>query len=139
MKKLSLALLAVLLFVGQSQAGIVLEFFQGTSVNDTTLSLTPFPNNTVTLVPGGPMQFVQVAMLQTAPTAILNDLNGLAAYRILGVYGPNQTGNWVVPATVPGGNGTLPLCNVADPTYTLDRAYRAMNCPPGCGEIFANA
>ena len=124
MKKLSLALVATLFFVCQSQSAIVLEFFQGTSVNDTTLSLTPYPNDTVTLVAGGSMQFVQVAMHQTAPTTVLDANNGLAAWLIQGQYGPNQMGNWVVPATVPGGVGTTPVCNVSDPnTYTSIRAY----------------
>src|SRR5262249_45482246 len=122
MKKLSLALATALLFVDQSRASIVLEFFQGTSVNDTTLSLTPFPNNTVALVPGGPVQFVEVAMHQTAPTNILTPTNGLAIYLIQGVYGPNQPGNWVVPATVSG--GTAPIVNNLGYGYDLIRSYR---------------
>src|SRR5262245_28766712 len=123
MKKLSLALATTLLFVGQSRAAIVLEFFQGTSVNDTTLSLTPFPSNTVTLVPGGPMQFVQVAMHQTAPTSVLTPNNGLYFYYVQGVYGLNQPGNWIVPATVPG--GTAPLVDTwAAYGHSVFRSYR---------------
>src|SRR5262249_16016935 len=124
MKKLSLALATAFLFVGQSQASIVLEFFQGTSVNDTTLSLTPFPNDTVTLVPGGALQFWQGALHQTPPRNILDDNNGLVTFNFLAVYGPGQTGNWVVPATFPGGAGTVPVCGIANPAYTLGRAYR---------------
>src|SRR5262249_49428037 len=125
MKKLSLALATAFLFVGQSQAAIVLEFFQGTSVNDTTLSLTPFPNDTVTLVPGGPRQFVQVALHQTAPTAVLTATDGLAQYLLQGDYGPNQMGNWVLPSNPPG--GFTPVCNVADSNaYSLVRQYRCI-------------
>src|SRR5262245_11567387 len=122
MKKLSLALATAVLFVGQSHASIVLEFFQGTSVNDTTLSLTPFPNNTVTLVPGGSRVFVQVAMHETAPTTLLDASNGgLDPSAVQGVFGSNQPGNWVVPATTPGGSGTLPACDT--PYSYVFRAY----------------
>src|SRR5262249_20181665 len=118
-----LTLVTAFLFVGQSRAAIVLEFFQGTSVNDTTLSLTPFSNNTVTLVPGGPTQFVQVAMHQTAPTNILTPTNGVNPFLIQGVSGPREPGNWVVPEFV-FGSQHVPICNVADTTYSLVHAYR---------------
>src|SRR5262249_6234106 len=112
-------------------------FFQGTSVNDTTLSLTPFPNDPVTGQPtvniamcnGFQMNaFVQVALHQTGPTSILTANNGLAAYLIQGVFGSSGAGgspdpNYRVPATVAG--GTSPVCNVADPgIYSLVRSYR---------------
>lgn len=119
------ALLVGLFAAAPARAAIILEFFQGTGVNDTVLSLTPFPNDTVTLVPGGPRQFVQVAMHQTAPTNLLTPDDGLSDFFIQGDYGPNQMGNWVVPSTGGPPNGTIPLCHVADPlNYSLVRAYR---------------
>src|SRR5262249_15969230 len=120
-----------------AHAGIVLEFFQGTSVNDSTLSFMPFPTDPVTGQPtvifpavAGQFAFVQVALHQTGSTNVLNSGDGLAPYLIQGVFGYNGaagTGpdpSYRVPATIPG-TGTSPICYVSDPgTYSLLRAYR---------------
>jgi len=127
--RIALALAFGVFAVGPAHASLVLEFFVGATVNDPTLSFTPFPNDPITGLPTVPLPnpgstaFVQVALHQTGATNVLSASNGLAAYLIQGVYGPQQPGNWVVPATVAG--GTIPVCNVADPnTYSLVRAYR---------------
>jgi len=137
-KHIALALLIAFSFVGPARAGITLEFFQGTSQNDTTLSLLPFGPDpgtglpTVFLPDPSSTAFVQVALHQTAPTTLLDNGNGLAAFLIQGLYGPGQPGNYTVPATVPGGGGTLPVVNVADTnSFTLVRNYRM-----GAGGLF---
>jgi len=127
--KFALVLAIGVFAAGQARAGIVLEFFQGTNQNDTTLSLVPFPNDPVTgqptvqLCEGMTQAFVQVALHQTGSTTVINPDNGLAAYLIQGVYGPGQPGLWVVPGVT--ATSTIPVCNVADPSvYSLLRSFR---------------
>lgn len=133
--KFALALALGVSAAGSAHAGLVLEFFVGTSQNDSTLSFVPFPNNPLTGHPmvtlGSPGQsaFVQLALHQTGSTNVLNANDGLAAYLIQGVFGPNGAAGigpdpaYRVPATLAG--GTTPVCNVSDPgTYSLVRAYR---------------
>src|SRR5262249_25132593 len=83
-------------------------------------------------VPGGPRQFVQVALHQTAPTTVLDMNNGISAWLIQGEYGPNQPGNWVVPSTSGLPTGSTPVCNVSDPgIYSLRRGYIRPGGQPG--------
>ncbi len=119
------AALAYSLTIAVAHAGIALEFFVGTSQNDTTISLVPFPGGTMTLTQGGGPGFIQVVMRQTAPTTLLDATDGLAAYLKQGVFGANQANTFIVPATNGLPTGTTPVVNVADPgTYSLVRSYR---------------
>jgi len=115
-----------------AQAAITLEFFVGTTLNDGTLSTTAFPNDPVTGLPTvalptpGSTAFIQVAMHQTGGTP-MDASNGLAAFLMQAVYGSGQAGQFVVPATVVGGSGTLPVVDVNGNNpgiYSLVRAYR---------------
>ncbi len=113
------------LAVGVAQAGIGLEFFVGTSQNDTTISGVSFPGGAMTLTQGGAPGFIQVVLRQTAPTTLLDANDGLAAYLTQGVYGANQPNTFIVPATNGLPTGTTPVVNVANPgTYSLVRSYR---------------
>src|SRR5262249_34612169 len=85
--------------------------------------------NTLTMTVGGPDAFVQVALHQTpAGGGPLSASDGLAAYLLQGVYDASvpgwNPGVFNIPATVPGGTGTLPSANLADMTYSLVRTYR---------------
>jgi hypothetical protein len=117
----------VLLSAAAAQGALVLEFFAGTSVNDTVINLGS-PLSAVN-VPAGGSAFVQVVLRQTAPTNLLDATDGLSAYLVQANYGPGQAGVYRVPATVSG--GTTPQVNVANPgVYSLVRAFR----PAGTNE-----
>src|ERR1051325_1570732 len=105
------------------RAGMVLEFFTGTSVNDTIITVAN-PLTPVTLHPGE-SSFVQVVMRQTNPTALFDGADGLAAYLVQGIYGSGQAGVFIVPASNGFPTGTSPKVNVAySPPYSLVRSYR---------------
>jgi hypothetical protein len=116
---------------GLARGGISLEFYRGTSQNDTTLNLAQ-PINAgnpliVNPIPGptsgaGIDAFVQVALRQTAPTTLLDAGDGLAAFLVQGVF--DGSGSYFIPATS-GVAGTVPIVNVANQgTYSLVRSYR---------------
>ena len=117
-----LILVAILGSGSIARGGITLEFFQGTSINDTFLSLNPWPGGVVSLAAGG-SAFVQVALHQTAPTSLLEPSDGLGAYLIQGNYAAGSPCVFRMPATVAG--GSIPRCSVADTgNYSTVRGYR---------------
>src|SRR5262245_33500593 len=108
------AWLILLSGAGPIRAGIVLEFFQGASVNDTTLSLTPFPNNTVTLVPGGPVAFVQMAYHQIpAAGGPIATGNGLFEFSVQAAYPAGFQSTALIAGLTPTSN--LPVYGMGIP------------------------
>src|SRR5262249_19445159 len=112
-----------------AQAGLVLEFFEGTASNNSTLSGIPFPNDFITGLPTvelpniGSTAFVQVALHQTAGTTILNSNNGLAAWFFQATYdAATQPGNWIVPGIT--ATSTLPNAGIADTNYSPVKTFR---------------